>query len=207
MESMSHCGSSSVEIQFSTFPLKKKKKKHLPRSRLITHFCGTVVCVTAFLQTPPLNVSGRWRSGRSWQVGWWAGQLLLPAHSPGPLTMIIPNICAFFFCVCLYPSSSLWLHLPLFLHLQTSSPVSQPAGEKSLCLVYWIFHPPGAFWQTLTLLSLCFSLTHSLASVQEAWGRRTGLSGITVQAVWHCHVIPTYLSSTPFSLLSFSMSS
>lgn len=61
----------------------------------------------------------------------------------------------FFLSLSLFISLSLSTPLPA---LQTSSAVSQPAGEKFLCLVYWIFQPPGAFWQTLILLFLLTSL-------------------------------------------------
>lgn len=202
-----------LQWKFNSAPFhKKKKKKKAPPTEPSHHTLlgssswNSGVC-HCFLANSSLEC---FRSVEEWGI-LTSGMVSRSIIAPSPLTSTSnhghsKHMCIFF-CFCLYPSSSLWLHLPLFLHLQTSSPVSQPAGEKFLCLVYWIFHPPGAFWQTLTLLSLCFSLTHSLASVQEAWGSRTGLSGITVQAVWHCRMIPTYLSSTPFSLLSFSMSS
>lgn len=106
VESMSHCGCSSVEIQFSTFLLKT-----LPQSCLITHMCfwGSALKgmwnsgIADFLQThiPPLSGSGD--LFRVWQVGWWAGKLLLSAHSPRPQTIIISTICALF-CAILFVS-------------------------------------------------------------------------------------------------------
>lgn len=97
----------------------------------------------------------------------------------------------FHFFVSVFVSLSLSTLLPA---LQTSSPVSQPAVKKFFCLVYWTFRPPGCSL-TDSHTSVPFSsLAHSLASVQEAWGRSAGLSRITGQAVWHGHMIPNYLT-------------
>ena len=194
MESMSHCGSASLEIQFSTFPL-----KIVPWSCLITRFWDLapeshwMVC-----HCFPINAysSMCFRSAEElmicsgFEVGWQADKLLFTAHLLRAPTIIVPNIhvllCTFHFRSCPHSSLLFWLELTPLPALHTSSPVSLHAGEKCLCVVYWIFRPPGAFWQTLTLLSLCFSLTRSLASVQEVWGSSTGLTGITMKAVSLC---------------------
>ena len=87
-----------------------------------------------------------------------------------------PNICDVFCAISLSLSLSLFvsLYLPTPSACPPHSPVMQPAAEKFLCLVYWIFRPSGTFWQTLILVSLCSSLPHSLAFEQEAWGRSAG---------------------------------
>lgn len=92
-----------------------------------------------------------------------------------------------------YPASSLWLCLPFSHSVQISRTVRQPCLLRSLCLVYRIFRPPGAFWQTLALQPLCFSLTQSLGPDHETRGSSSGLSRITM----HCLTFP-YDFQSPF---------
>lgn len=143
----------------------------------------------------PLGVWWWWKSREGgdvfqiWHVGCWTGNLLLPPHLRH-LTGAIPTICKEFF-MSPRPFDS---PLPAF---QTSRPGSQPAAETFFCFIYWIFHPPGAFWQALTLLSLCFSLTHSPGLCaggmrEQRPALRNHCAGFDIVVFLHSSFFPTH---------------
>lgn len=186
VESMSHCGSPSVEIQFSTSPLKKKYRTSHGTVSSHTFFSGrssrvmwnSGVSLLSCKWIPPTNVSGRRRSGWSWQVGWWAGKLLLPGRSPRPLTIIISKhmctVCCFFFSLflwlCLCPSSSLWLRLPF------SLPSKHPGRWGSLPVENSVFSllnfPSSGRFLTDSYTSVPLFLLNSLVGLHAGGMRK-----------------------------------
>lgn len=105
VENMSHCGSFSVEIHFSTFLICEKEKK----TGKETHHTSagfSLGCLMAVEEGRRIDVF------QIWHAGCWAGNLLLPPHLRH-LTGVIPTICkelcAFFLSLSLVPLTLLSL--------------------------------------------------------------------------------------------------
>lgn len=136
MESMSHCGSSSVEIQFSTFPLKKKEKKAPPTEPSHhTLLWNSGVC-HCFLANSSFEC---FRSVEEWEV-LTSGMVSRSIIAPSPLTRTSnhdhsKHMCFFFLC----------LSLSLFITLAPSTPLPAPPNIQS--------SEPACWWE-VSLFSL-----------------------------------------------------
>lgn len=132
---MSHCSCSSVEIQFSTFPMKNSPMEPSHHTRVpvgVRRWRYRGSAVTLFSCKHTLIVE-RFRSIKeNWICfgfdTWNDKQVNYCSRSPGPLTLIIRTICALFSAIFFSLSLCLSVYLPL------CQPVSFSSSPYSLNL-------------------------------------------------------------------------